>query len=329
MAVKPFIVEDESTITTTLKSGRAGNLQTLAAMKALALKYAAHPNVRKLAITLTFRFRQHEKAEKIAALYEFVRDRIHWTADPVTVGDRVQNPLLTLQRRYGDCVDQVVLLASLLGSVGYVSRFSVLSYQPPAFQHVYLEVKTENGNWLPLDPTNDLGVSGERPRGLLYAYYPVFEPGDANDPNNIGWLNYAISGATMGIGLLTNKAKVRGAEEQARDEMKEQTYAQLAQILSAVENNQMTGREGRERGQQAVGAYYTAVGAFKTDSVKKSAENYRSAFAERLAKIDSAAQAQSAKPSGPAGSLNPFPSGQTFSPLMIAGGAVLLLLLLR
>jgi len=93
---------------------------------------------------------------EVERLFAFVRDAIPYRRDQVDT-QRVQAPLQTIELNSGKCVDKVVLLASLLGALGYLSRFVVQKVTPgDDWSHVYLEAYDDKqGQWIPLDPTGD------------------------------------------------------------------------------------------------------------------------------------------------------------------------------
>ena len=81
-----------------------------------------------------------EIADKI---FVWVRDHIAYINDPV--GDYFQPSAKTLEVGAGDCDDQSILLASMLGSIGFGPVLVILP------EHVYVELQM-NGNQLPIDP---------------------------------------------------------------------------------------------------------------------------------------------------------------------------------
>ncbi len=102
-------------------------------------------------------------AGEVRKLFEYARDSIVYRRDQVDT-QRVQDALQTITRQSGKCVDKVIVLAALLGAMGYVSRFVI--QKPNAgddWAHVYLEVFDDaQQQWIPLDPTGD----GVAPRPL-------------------------------------------------------------------------------------------------------------------------------------------------------------------
>jgi transglutaminase-like putative cysteine protease len=79
--------------------------------------------------------------EYVRAIGNFVRDRIMYVRDPVSV-ERVQTPEATLKLKTGDCDDKATLTAAMLESVGIPSRFVAIAKRAfGGFSHVYVEAQ--------------------------------------------------------------------------------------------------------------------------------------------------------------------------------------------
>jgi transglutaminase-like putative cysteine protease len=97
-----------------------------------------------------------------------VRDSIRYTRDVFGV-ETICNPLLTIQRKVGDCDDKTTLFATLAECVGYPTRFVMAGYWGSKdYEHVYCQVFA-NGEWLDADTTEKqmLGYSPPNP-SILY-----------------------------------------------------------------------------------------------------------------------------------------------------------------
>lgn len=88
-------------------------------------------------------------AAQMKALQHFVRDRIRYVRDPENA-EMVQTPKRTLEIGTGDCDDKSVLLAALLASVGFKTRFVALALKNTMGvpSHVLVEVKLGT-RWIP------------------------------------------------------------------------------------------------------------------------------------------------------------------------------------
>lgn len=120
-------------------------------------------------------------AAQAQALWSFVRGAVTYLEDPYN-DDHFQGPAVTLQRRAGDCDDQVVLLGALLRSVGFQVRLVfVFSERPKNYEadfplHVYLEVNIEKGNFEPLWICADTVPSPDDQGGFYEARFGVDFP---------------------------------------------------------------------------------------------------------------------------------------------------------
>lgn len=128
--------------------------------------------LRDFALGLLRGVRGHDHGGEIKRLFEYVRDEITYRKHPVDV-QLVPDARRTLARGVGDCVGKSVLLCSLLGSVGHVTRFRTLSQFPPFFNHINPEVDTPRG-WVPLDPTPPSAPVGWQAEGLISCVHSIF-----------------------------------------------------------------------------------------------------------------------------------------------------------
>lgn len=95
--------------------------------------------------------------KEVNALFNFVQERIRYTRD-VTNLDTYHRAIRVLQLRMGDCDDMVILLGSLLQSVGYPVLLKIVdtTESPEGYNHIYLLVglpPTAPSQWIALDPT--------------------------------------------------------------------------------------------------------------------------------------------------------------------------------
>jgi transglutaminase-like putative cysteine protease len=141
----------------TLPPGLAGTRATLALMRELGRRGAADPFVRDQALSIlrSAGVHAHDFAGEIKALFEFVRDRIRFTRDPVDV-ETLQIPRRTLEVKAGDCDDKATLLVALLRAVGNPAelRYRVIGTSSPQFSHVYVVARV-SGQLLAMDPTRE------------------------------------------------------------------------------------------------------------------------------------------------------------------------------
>lgn len=65
--------------------------------------------------------------------------------------ETLATPLVTIERRAGDCDDKATLLATLFEAVGHPTRFVMGDYEGRGWDHVFLQVNL-NGEWIDADP---------------------------------------------------------------------------------------------------------------------------------------------------------------------------------
>lgn len=112
---------------------------------------------------------KHPGAE-VAALLGWVRNHYRYLQDPVEV-ELVHDPRYLLRQIeshgyfMGDCDDAAVLLATLLETAGYPTRFLVQGKTGESFSHVLVEVDL-SGTWTPIDLTNRSASVGWKPPTL-------------------------------------------------------------------------------------------------------------------------------------------------------------------
>lgn len=135
-----------------LSDGIKGVRETVRAMRAAVIAARSDLSVRQAAIGVIWLQPPQNGYAEAAALFEWVRDRVRYVRDIVDV-ETLSTPGKTLEQLIGDCDDQSTLLAALLESVGYPTRFVVAAYNVPGhFEHVYLQVCID-GEWIDCDPT--------------------------------------------------------------------------------------------------------------------------------------------------------------------------------
>lgn len=149
-----------------MSDGEAGIFETLALMRQMVNTYKTQPAMRQAALNVTFMTPAQDDASEVEALFNFVRDHIRYTRDVYGV-ETLATPDKTLAMRVGDCDDMTVLLATLLESIGYPTRFVIEGYQDGAgWEHVYLETCLR-GQWVALDATEQVAMGWQPPEALI------------------------------------------------------------------------------------------------------------------------------------------------------------------
>lgn len=152
-----------------LAGGAAGIYQTIRVMRDLVRRFKADAAIRQAAVNIVFMTPERFELSEVTAVFDWVRDNVRYVRDIAGV-ETITTPDKTLLCRIGDCDDQVLLLASLLESIGYVTRFVVAGYSDARmYEHVYLQVLID-GYWIDADPTEraPLGYAPPEPLVLFH-----------------------------------------------------------------------------------------------------------------------------------------------------------------
>lgn len=309
-------------VISSMRPGRAGNLQTLEKMAGYVRDDHNDLALVEFANSLVEGISSHNPRQIVHTLFVFVRsfqDRagrtwgITYRGDPYGF-EQIQDARFTLARGVGDCGDKVTLLGTLLGAVGIRVRFVVLSYRPPAFQHVFLEAFW-GGRWQPLDPTPEEAIPGwQDQHGLLRATYPVYEEdGAANLAGGFpslgtlfgagasiggagaqgGAKGAALQGAAVALsfvpvfgpalsglvgpiaGLFSKTAKNKPFSD-ARDDLKNEIMDRQNQIAGLVDSCQISSADGVKMSQAVIAEYYKQCDLNFPVPIAKSCRNFES-----------------------------------------------------
>jgi transglutaminase-like putative cysteine protease len=127
-----------------LPDGEAGVDATLDIMVGVVLAYRANPTVRYSAQRLVQNCTSRDRLCQVQSVQAYVRDKINYLED-VRDTETIQTPDYTLDLNSGDCDDQSVLVASLLESIGFQTRFCAMGVRGNFFSHVSSQVKLGRG----------------------------------------------------------------------------------------------------------------------------------------------------------------------------------------
>lgn len=148
---------------TRISNANMGTVQTtLARMLAEGI---TSPEVREFAVLITTGV-----DDKITAVYTWVKKYVRYVPDPL-LGEETE---LFIAPRYqiksavgnrvvaGDCDDHALLLASLLGAIGYQARLVAVNANSDQFDHVIAEVYSGLlDKWIQLDTTSEIPLGWE------------------------------------------------------------------------------------------------------------------------------------------------------------------------
>jgi transglutaminase-like putative cysteine protease len=128
---------------------------TLALMQQIVDRYAFDDYVRQSALRILRKGDVRKPEGIVRALAGFVRDRMRYVKDPVnaehlTTPDRLLADIWGKGWAYGDCDDHVVLLATLLTSVGVNNHALAVKLNADYFNHV-INAAFVGGRWIDID----------------------------------------------------------------------------------------------------------------------------------------------------------------------------------
>ena len=144
---------------------------TLRLMVKIARTYRGDVGVIETAQEITRGLPSKDYRGEVSMLHRFVRDRVRYVRDPRGV-EKVQSPKRTLEMASGDCDDKATLLAALLESIGFTTRYVALGFKDGPYSHVILEVRLGT-RWLPLETTvagAEAGWSPPQPTRRMVAH---------------------------------------------------------------------------------------------------------------------------------------------------------------
>jgi transglutaminase-like putative cysteine protease len=149
-----------------LASGDTGIAQTIQVMHSLIDGGAVDTQIREQALAIV---RQagavsRDSAAEINAIFWWAKTHMRFQKD-VSGGEYVCTPRYLLRTMAGDCDDYVVLIGSLLKSIGIPIRIVTIAAdreEPGRLSHVYLEAMS-HGQWIPLDATQAQSAPGWQP----------------------------------------------------------------------------------------------------------------------------------------------------------------------
>lgn len=151
-----------------LSDGDQGTVETIAQIRKLVHQGMTDQAINRAAIGIVRAagIQQFDFAGETRALFEWVKNNIRFTRDIAGIETlRTAREILTI--RAGDCDDIVLLLASLLSTVGHNVRLVTISSDPTAprtFSHIYLEAEMQDGSWIALDSARRNAMFGRGPQ---------------------------------------------------------------------------------------------------------------------------------------------------------------------
>jgi len=143
----------------TIPNGNAGIMVSAGKIVDLIREYSGNQErVRFLAEDITRGCKSKDYLCNAKTIYEWMLRNIKWDRDP-DGKEMLRSPIVTLDRRVGDCDDHTILIGSLLKSMGMPVRIVLIasrSYRPDIYNHVLVETLAPvNGKlqWIAIDTT--------------------------------------------------------------------------------------------------------------------------------------------------------------------------------
>ena len=197
-----------------LRDGAAGNVRTLQFVRQMVREDSAfNLDLRRLAQSLVAQCSPDDFDCEVLTLFEYAQ-QIRFVRDPIDV-ERVADAMTTSAEGQGDCVDKSILLASLLGSVGRLTRGKVVSFygdvEAYGFDHFYLEVQRPDGAWQPLDPTPENVSPGWEAKALVRRTVEFWDGTGGRD--NISGLLDQLLPSLIGQGVQLGSQLVAGSRQ--------------------------------------------------------------------------------------------------------------------
>jgi hypothetical protein len=265
-----------------LQHGRAGTVQTLIEMAALVRDdVETDQGLQDFANQILVRANvagdvKRQTVAEIKTLFDYVRDKFIFRRDPTGGSEAIQDARVSIARGFGDCDDHTVLLSTLLGLVGFVTRFVVLRVNPESdgFDHVYCEVLSPRGDrWLALDASNKQALIGWEARGIERRTFSIFGDGRTNDLEGfksffkkvgkgiakVGRIalpfipvvgQIASTGVEAAVGAVQGKRATKRAEQEAAAAA-EQRAADQAAMQQSIREAVMTATAGQQQQPQS------------------------------------------------------------------------------
>jgi len=194
----------------TFAGGYPGTVSTVQLLGQLALKGAQSPRIRARARGLFAGLGMNDLAGRAAAVWDFILESVTYLNNPlgaqhITEPDRLDAEID--EGTAGECCASIsVYAAALFGSVGILSRFVIVGWdprEPSKFRHVYLElVDKKTRTVIPFDPVGAMQV-GES-----------FELGDSLAHDGMPIQRWGLDGKQLAAGQLGETdwgAIIRGA----------------------------------------------------------------------------------------------------------------------
>lgn len=157
-----------------LSEGTQGTRETLNIARRIVRREKRNMIIRGAAEQLIAALPSKASYQEVMALHAYVRDAIRYTHD-ATDTEHLVVPSTLIYSQQGDCLSKATLLAALLESIGFRTRFFAIGQSSDEFSHVWIEVLLGPRNtesWIALE-TTERWPMGKKPRLDLYPAHMI------------------------------------------------------------------------------------------------------------------------------------------------------------
>jgi hypothetical protein len=185
LALMPIAFPQQPLYRVPLAGGDSGVAQTIDQMRSLVNEAITDPSILRTAKDIIRSVPAFDDYSEAQALYNWVRQNIRFTKDPVDK-ETLYPPSEMLQIRSGDCDDISMLLGTLLMAIGYPARLMTVAANGDDFSHVYVEGQI-NGQWIPMDPARSDSQFGVAPPSYTRArWWSLSDSSQGDLPGTLG-----------------------------------------------------------------------------------------------------------------------------------------------
>jgi len=282
--------------TKALLPAREGNLQTLAEMLPMVQRDAVEDlELRKLVLRLIANC-PNEFECQAGKLFEYARS-IKFVRDPIDA-ERIADSATTIAEQAGDCGDKAILLAAMLGSIGYVSRFVAVNFYDDlaqhGYDHLYLEVQRDDAAWVPLDATPEWAEPGweaKAPVRTVFAIWNETSTGVGGIFDDL--ISQGIQLGTQYAAGAVQQSRISGEQERQIGAQFDNLAGQTTALFNQIQAQPVITQQDL---QTAVAAYQQLAqvaqqyGSIDYVSEQWNSRNYKPAYEERLRQMATAAE---------------------------------------
>jgi transglutaminase-like putative cysteine protease len=168
--------QNVTVVTKTIPMGNSGIYVSASELVGIIKQFRKNPEIRFRAEDIVRSCQNKDYNCEANKIFSWIKTNIAFRRDPYRV-EMLRSPLITLERKNGDCDDHTILLNSMLQSLGHPSRIVLVATRkllPQNFNHVFTEVLIGD-KWIPLDTTVSQSYFGWLPSGFRYKRFPIEE----------------------------------------------------------------------------------------------------------------------------------------------------------